>query len=384
MKRKRFSVEQIAHAIAQAESGAVVTDICRQMGVSEPTFYRWKKKYSGMGVSEVRRLKQLEEENLKLKRLVANLALDNAILKEAANGKLLSPARRRAAVEHVQQELGVSERRACRVLGQARAVQRHAPRVRDDEDRLTGRIIQLAAVYGRYGTPRITAMLRREGLHVNHKRVERIWRREGLRVPRRQPRRGRLWLNDGSCVRLRPERKDHVWAYDFVSGVTHDGRPFRMLVVVDEFTRECLAIDVARKLSSDGVLERLAWLMATRGVPEHVRSDNGAEFTATVVREWLAKVGVKTLYIEPGSPWENGYVESFNGKLRDELLSGEIFSTLQEAKVLIERWRKHYNTISPHSSLGYRPPAPETVAAGPPSAPLRSAQQRGATLLELS
>lgn len=270
------------------------------------------------------------------------------------------------------------------MLGQARAVQRHTPLVRDDEDRLTGRIVELAAVYGRYGTPRIGAMLRHEGWHVNHKRVERIWRREGLKVPRKQPKRGRLWLNDGSCIRLRPEHKDHVWAYDFVSGVTHDGRPFRMLVIVDEFTRECLSIDVARNLNSDDVLERLAWLMATRGVPEHVRSDNGAEFTAGVVREWLGKVGVKTLYIEPGSPWENGYVESFNGKLRDELLNGEIFSTLQEARVLIEMWRKHYNTIRPHSSLGYRPPAPETIAAGPPSASLRSAQQRGAAVRGLS
>ena len=278
----------------------------------------------------------------------------------------------------------MSERRACKVLGQARAVQRHTPLVREDEDRLTGRIVQLAAVYGRYGTPRINAMLRYEGWHVNHKRVERIWRREGLKVPRKQPKRGRLWLNDGSCIRLRPERKDHVWAYDFVSGVTHDGRPFRMLVIVDEFTRECLSIDAERNLNSDDVLERLAWLMSTRGTPEHVRSDNGAEFTAGVVREWLGKVGVKTLYIEPGSPWENGYVESFNGKLRDELLSGEIFFTLQEAKVLIEMWRKHYNTVRPHSALGYRPPAPETIAAGPPSASLRPAQQRGATALGLS
>jgi putative transposase len=188
------------------------------------------------------------------------------------------------------------------VLGQARAVQRHTPQVRDDEDRLTGRIIEAAAVYGRYGTPRITAMLRSEGWRVNHKRVERIWRREGLKVPQRQPKRGRLWLNDGSCIRLRPEHKDHVWAYDFVAARTHDGLPLRPLVVVAEFTRECLSIDVERRLSSDDVLERLAWLMATRGVPKHIRSDNGAEFTAGVVREWLGKVGVKTLYIEPGSP----------------------------------------------------------------------------------
>ncbi len=281
----------------------------------------------------------------------------------------------------------MSERRACRVLRQSRATQRYLSSVCDDETPLTQRIIELASVYGRYGTPRITSLIRQTGWHVNHKRVERIWQREGLQVPKKQPKRGRLWMNDGSCVRLRPERKDHVWAYDFVQGKTHNGRPFRMLTLVDEWTRECLAIDTARRLNSDDVLERLSWLFATRGVPEHVRSDNGPEFTAKVVRAWLKKVGVKTLFIEPGSPWENGYVESFNGKLRDELLKGEIFYTLKEAKVLIERWRVHYNTIRPHRSLGQRPPAPEAwlmpidgaeaaIAAGPASASLQPVQQR--------
>ena len=266
------------------------------------------------------------------------------------------------AVQHVVEHLSVSERRACRVLGQSRATQRYLPQVRDDETPLTKRIIELAAVYGRYGTPRITSILRTEGWTVNHKRVERIWRQEGLKVPQKQPKRGRLWQNDGSCIRLRPAHPDHVWAYDFVYEYTHDGRPFRMLTIVDEYTRECLAIDVARRMKCDDVLERLAWLFATRGVPEHIRSDNGPEFTAKVVRWWLQRMGVKTLFIEPGSPWENGYVESFNGKLRDELLNGEIFYTLLEAKVLIERWRQHYNTVRPHSALGYRPPAPAAIA----------------------
>lgn len=265
---------------------------------------------------------------------------------------------------HVMDHLHVSERRACLVLGQSRMTQRYLPLVRDDEEPLTRRIMELACIYGRYGTPRITAMLRRESWQVNHKRVERIWREEGLKVPRKQPKRGRLWLTDGSCIRLRPERKDHVWAYDFVTCRTHDGRPFRMLTIVDEFSRECLAIDVARQLKSDDVLERLSWLFAVRDVPDHIRSDNGPEFTSRVVREWLGKMQVKTLFIEPGSPWENGYVESFNGKLRDELLNGELFYTLEEAKVLIERWRVHYNRVRPHSSLGYRPPAPETTMPG--------------------
>ena len=249
------------------------------------------------------------------------------------------------------------------MLHQPRSTQRQSVAVRDDEDALTKDIVELASSYGRYGYRRVTMMLRHSGWTVNHKRVERIWRRQGLKVPKKQPKRGRLWLNDGSCVRLRPEHKDHVWAYDFVAGRTHDGRAFKMLVIVDEFTRECLAIDVARNLNSDDLLEHLCWLMTTRGVPKHVRSDNGPEFTAKSVREWLGKVGVQTLFIEPGSPWENGYVESFNGKLRDELLKGEIFYSLKEARVLIEMWRKHYNTIRPHSSLGYRPPAPQTIVS---------------------
>ncbi len=273
----------------------------------------------------------------------------------------------------------VSERRACKILKQPRASQRYLPIEPDDELSLTQRIIDLACMYGRYGYRRIAAMLRLEGWRVNHKRVERIWKQEGLKVPKKQHKRGRLMLGDGSCVRLRAEHKDHVWSYDFVLGRTHEGRSFRMLNVVDEHTRECLSIDVARNLRSDDVLERLAWLMATRGVPKYIRSDNGSEFTANVVRNWLSKVGVSTLYIGPGSPWENGYIESFNGKLRDELLNGEIFYTLREAKILIERWRIHYNTVRPHSSLGYRPPAPRTRITPPDfhpseacSAPLRS------------
>jgi putative transposase len=228
-------------------------------------------------------------------------------------------------------------------------------------------MVALAAEYGRYGYRRVTALLRAEGFTANHKRVERLWRREGLKVPHRQPKRGRLWLNDGSCVRLRPERKDHVWSYDFVQARTRDGRAFRMLNVIDEYTRECLAIDVARRLKSDDVLERLSELFVRRGVPEHIRSDNGPEFTAKAVREWLGRVGVGTLYIEPGSPWENGYIESFNGKLSDELLDREVFDTLLEAKVLIERWRRAYNTVRPHSSLRYRPPAPEAIVPWTPA-----------------
>ncbi len=276
----------------------------------------------------------------------------------------MSPARRRLAVNQACELFQVSERRACRVLGQSRTSQRYGPKVAGDEDALAARIIDLASMYGRYGYRRITALLRNEGWRVNHKRVWRIWRQAGLKVPQRQPKRGRLWLNDGSCVRLRPEHRNHVWTYDFVFDRTHNGRPLKMLTVVDEYSRESLAIEVARRLTSRDVIRVLAKLMLRHGVPQHIRSDNGPEFVAKVVREWLHRLSVETLFIEPGSPWENGYIESFNGKLRDELLNGEIFYTLYEARVLIGMWRRHYNQVRPHSSLGYRPPAPE-AAPGP-------------------
>jgi putative transposase len=263
--------------------------------------------------------------------------------------------------------LGVSERRACQILGQHRSVQRHAAKPRPGEEALTAAVVGLASAYGRYGYRRVTALLRAAGWRVNAKRVERIWRREGLKVPRKQPKRGRLWLADGSCVRLRPERPNHVWAYDFVQDRTRDGRVPRMLVVVDEFSRECLAIRVGRRLGSEEVLEVLAELFVRHGAPEHLRSDNGPEFAASAVRAWLGRLGVGALFIEPGSPWENGYCESLNGKLRDELLDREVFHSLRGRaaqrtdQALVEAWRRHYNTVRPHSALGYRPPAPEAV-----------------------
>ncbi len=258
----------------------------------------------------------------------------------------------------------MSQRRACKVVGQHRSTQWRIPRRLDDEDALTAAIVELASIYGRYGYRRNTALLRREGWTVNHKRVARIWRREGLKVPAKQPKRGRLWFNDGSCIRLRPEKPNHVWAYDFVQDRTRDGRKFRMLTVIDEFTRECLAIVVERRLNSRNVLEALSDLVVVRGIPQHIRSDNRPEFTAKLVRVWLPRVGAKKLFIEPGSPWENGYNEPFNGKLRDECLNVELFNDLREAKVLIERWRQHYNPVRPHTSLGYRLPAPETTVKG--------------------
>ncbi len=250
------------------------------------------------------------------------------------------------------------ERHACRLLGPWRGTQRYTPILRSDADGLTRAVITLASPYGRYGYRRITGRLQRAGWPVGKDRGERIGRREGLKVPQKQKPRRRLWLSDGSRVRLRPERANHVWSYDFVSGVTHDGRTLRLLTLIDEYTREGLAIRVARRLGSQEVIETLADVMLVRGIPEYLRSDNGPEFVARELRKWLARLGTGTLYIEPGSPWENGYCESFNGKLRDECLNGKIFYSLKEAQIVIEQWRVEYNTRRPHSALGYRPPVP--------------------------
>ena len=258
----------------------------------------------------------------------------------------------------MRQVLGMSEREACRALGQNRGSFRRPKKVASDELALTADIIRLASKYGRYGYKKVTALLRIEGWPVNKKRVERIWKAEGLRVPECHRKRGRLYLNDGSCIRLRPCWKNHVWAYDFVFERLMDGTKIRFLTVVDEYTRECLAIRVGYNLKSDDVMDVLTDLFIARGIPDHIRSDNGAEFTAKVIRAWLKNLGVKTLYISPGSPWENGYNESFNGKFRKEFLDLEALTTLQEAKVLTEQWRHVYNHIRPHISLGYKPPAP--------------------------
>ena len=256
---------------------------------------------------------------------------------------------------------GVSERRACRAIGQPRSTQRYDAKIADDEPRLKAAILELASRYVRYGYRRMLPFLFLAGWVVNHKRVERIWRQEGLRVPKKQQKRRRIWLNDGSCVRLRPERKDHVWSYDFVADRTSDGLPLRFLTVIDEFTHESLAIVVGRNLTSEDVQHTLWKLFKSRGTPEYIRSDNGSEFTAASTREFLTVTGVKTLFIEPGSPWENGYGESFNGKFRDEFLNCELLDTVYEAKVLTGDWRWGYNHVRPHSSIGYKPPVPLAV-----------------------
>jgi len=269
------------------------------------------------------------------------------------------------AVAYVIEEHKVTERRACRALGVNRTAYRYKPIKLPDEDDIRAEIIETVSNYGRLGYRMVTNMLRNKGIKINHKRVERIWREEGLKLPKKQSKKRRLWLNDGSCIRLRPEYRNHVWSYDFVEDKTYDGRKIRILNIIDEYTRECLASYPRRSWRNNDIIEVLGDLMFIHGTPEYLRSDNGSEFTATKIREWLQRAGVITAYIEPGSPWENGYVESFNARMRDEFLNGEIFGNMHEAGVLIKRWVTYYNTIRPHSSLGGKPPAPQTIVSLP-------------------
>ncbi len=260
-------------------------------------------------------------------------------------------------MRHVQQHFGLSERRACRALGQPRSSQRYVPRAAPGKEALVERMHTLAQKHPRYGYRRVHALLVREGWRINRKRVQRHWRAEGLKVVRHPRKRRRLGSSENGCVRHRAEHKNHVWSYDFTMDQTAEGKRLKLMPVVDEFTRECHAIEVERSITAQDVISTLSYLFQVHGEPKYIRSDNGPEFMATAVKQWLASAGVQTLYIEPGSPWENAYVESFNGKLEDELLGREIFTSLLEAKVLIEQYRVEYNHERPHSSLDYQTPA---------------------------
>lgn len=278
-------------------------------------------------------------------------------------------------MRHVQQALVVSERRACRVLGRSRRMQRYQPHRRDDEGQLTRMMLELVRQHPRYGYRRIWALLRERGFAVNRKRVHRLWKSNGLKVPVKQHKKRRMGSSDNSCIRRRAGHKNHVWAWDFIFDRTSDGRSIKWLSVIDEFTRECLALEVERSMNATEVLDVLIELVAVRGLPEHIRSDNGPEFIAVAIRSWLATAKVGALYIEPASPWENGYAESFGSKLRDELLNADVFDNVPMAKALGLSWRLEYNHRRPHSSLGYRTPAAFAASLSePPVATLPAAQ----------
>ncbi len=257
----------------------------------------------------------------------------------------------------LRDRLGYSERSICGAIGQGRSTQRYENKVGEEEKRLIGDMHKLAMRRPRYGYRRITVLLRKDRWRVNAKRIHRLWKQEGLQIRKKARKRRRLGTGANACHRKKPMHKDHVWSYDFVSDRTEKGGRLRMLSVVDEFTRECLTIEVARKFKGKDVVKILKELFAIRGRPKHIRSDNGPELASKAVRRWLERSGVGTLFIEPGSPWENGYIESFNGKLRDECLNGELFLCLAEAKYIVDRWRLDYNHHRPHSRLDWMTPA---------------------------
>ncbi len=270
----------------------------------------------------------------------------------------------------------MSERRACRVVGQARRTQRYVPQRRGDEGRLVKRMLELVRRYPRYGYRRVWALLRNEGWRVNRKRVWRLWKREGLKVPQKRHKKRRVGCSANGILRQRATHQNHVWAWDFIFDTTANGRSLKWLSVVEEYTRECLALEVGRTMTATDVVDVVIELVRTRGVPEQIRSDNGPEFIAGEIRSWLGRSRIGTLYIEPGSPWENGYAESFHARLRDELLDLEVFETVAEAQMLAGQWRGEYNERRPHSSLGYRTPAAFAASLAEPSvATLPTAQQ---------
>ncbi|AWN52721.1 IS3 family transposase [Methylobacterium sp. 17Sr1-1] len=349
MPRKRFTNEQIAFALRQAENGSTVDEVCRKMGVSEPTFYRWKKQFVGMGVPEIRRLKQLEDDNSKLKRLVADLTPDRSMLEDVLKRKLMRPAVRREVAGHLQVTYGISERRACQATGFGRSSQRYRTRT-DPQVALRMRLKELAAARVRYGYRRLHVLLRREGLIVNHKRTYRLYRDEGLSIWPKLPKRKRAWRYRQGRPAI--DSPNEVWAMDFMSDGLFDGRPFRILTVVDCRTREALSLAPRTTFRAFQVVEVLDALIRLRGRPKSLRVDNGPEFAGRMLDHWAYLNGVELDFSRPGKPTDNAYIEAFNGRLRAECLNASWFLSLADARARIEEWRCHYNEDRPHTALG--------------------------------
>ncbi|MCX5799926.1 MAG: IS3 family transposase, partial [Candidatus Eisenbacteria bacterium] len=349
MRKSKFTEEQIAFVLRQAETGTRVVEVCRKVGISEQTFFRWKRKYGGLGISELRRLRQLEEENRRLKRMVADLSLDKQMLQDVLFKKALRPAQKRERVEHLQEAYRVSERRACAVVEIWRASHRYRSRRRDDVA-LRMRIREIAETRVRYGYLRIHVLLRREGWCVNHKRVYRIYREESLNLRRRRPRRHVT----GSRRMDRPvvEYPNACWSMDFVVDSLFNGRRFRALTVVDNYSRECLAIEAGQNITGAEVVAVMRRLVKKRGVPDRLRCDNWSEFISKVLDKWAYEHGVTMDFSRPGKPGDNAMIESFNGTFRDECLDVNWFLSMEDVRERIERWREEYNMFRPHSSLG--------------------------------
>ncbi|WP_438810937.1 IS3 family transposase [Sphingomonas glacialis] len=353
MKRKRFSEEQVIGILKEAEAGAVVTDLCRRHGMSSATYYAWKAKFGGLEVSDAKRLRALEDENARLKRLLADTMLDNAGLKDLLFKKMVTPAAKREAVAHLQTALGMSERRACAVVGADRASMRYRSCRGDDGD-LRSRLRELAQQRRRFGYRRLHILLRRDGITINRKKTQRLYREEGLTVRRRKGRKRAVGARAPAPVLALPNQR---WSLDFVHDQMATGRRFRILNIVDDVTRECLRAVLDTSISGKRVVRELADLIAERGAPKMIVSDNGTELTSNAVLAWSGDAGVEWHYIAPGKPTQNGFVESFNGRMRDELLNETLFFTVRQARSILACWVDDYNTERPHSSLGYATPA---------------------------
>ncbi|MGC1563749.1 MAG: IS3 family transposase [Bradyrhizobium sp.] len=353
MKRTRFTEEQIIAVLKEHELGAKTADLCRKHGISEATFYNWKSKFGGMDVSEAKRLKALEGENAKLKRLLADAMLDNAALKDLPVKKMVTPTVKREAVAHLKGAHEMSERRACRLLGCERMTVRYRSR-RLDDPRLRGRLLALARERRRFGYRRLLIFLRREGFVVNHKRLFRIYREERLMVRKRGGRKRALGTRTPMPGAALPNDR---WSLDFVSDQLVSGRRFRILAIYDDCTRECLTAVADVSLSGRRVARELHLLISTRARPRSIISDNGTELTSNAILTWSVEAGVDWHYIDPGKPVQNAFIESFNGRLRDEFLNETLFTSLIQARLMLEEWRRDYNTVRPHSRIGWLTPA---------------------------
>ncbi|WP_416341091.1 IS3 family transposase [Vibrio cholerae] len=352
--KKRFNEQQIIAILKEAEAGIPARELCRKHGISDATFYTWRKKYAGLDVSEARRLKALEDENARLKKLLAETLLDAEALKIALSPKVLTVEDKRKAVKVIQKSTQLSERRACLLVGIQRASLRYQPQANREDDKLQARIKELALERRRFGYRRIHRLLRREGFDVNHKRVYRLYCELGLTVSKRRRRKSQ-------CVEreplLLPSVPNHTWSMDFVMDALSNGRRIKCLTIVDDYTKECLDIPVATRISGDEVVITLESIAAFRGYPASIRTDQGPEFTGKALDQWAYQHGVILKLIQAGKPTQNAYIESFNGKFRDECLNEHWFRDLSHARDLISLWRMDYNENRPHSALGYLTPS---------------------------
>lgn len=360
MKRSRFSEEQIIGILKEQEAGAVTADVCRRHGISNATFYKWKAKYGGLEVSEARRLKALEDENARLKKLLAESMLNEAGLRDLLGKKWSGPAAKREAVAHLRNRFEMSERRACAVIAADRAMIRYRS-IRPDDRALRARLRSLAQERRRFGYRRLFILLRREGETSGITRLYRLYREEGLAVRKRRARRKAIGTRAPILVAARPNAR---WSLDFVHDQLDGGRRFRVLNIVDDVTRECLAAVPDTSISGLRVARELTALVAQRGEPGMIVSDNGTELTSNAVLKWAQDTKITWHYIAPGKPIQNGYSESLayaslrlNGRMRDELLNETLFTSMAQARAVIAAWVADYNTTRPHSALGYQTPA---------------------------